>query len=145
MPAGVALNLSVDNPVVLIGLIIGGALPFLFSAFCMQAVGKAAFDIVSEVRRQFKEIPGIMEGTGKPEYGKCVDIVTSAALKQMAPASWPSWHRWSSGSGPKPPRISSVIAGVLSPYHGVGRRCTTTPEVHQSGNYGGKKSVLTRP
>ena len=84
LPNNEVLNLNIDNPVVLIGLFIGGMLPFLFSSMCMRAVGKAAFDIVSEVRRQFKEIPGIMEGTGKPEYGKCVDIVTQAALKQMA-------------------------------------------------------------
>jgi K(+)-stimulated pyrophosphate-energized sodium pump len=75
---------ALDNPLVLIGLIIGAMLPFLFSSFLMDAVGKAAGSIITEVRRQFKEIPGIMDGTGKPEYGKCVDIVTKAALREMA-------------------------------------------------------------
>ena len=71
------------DPKVIIGLLVGGMLPFLFSAFTMQSVGKAAFEMIEEVRRQFRTIPGIMEGTGKPDYKKCVEISTTAALKEM--------------------------------------------------------------
>ena len=67
----------------LVGLLLGAMLPFLFSAFTMKAVGRAAFSIVNEVRRQFREIPGIMEGTGRPDYARCVDISTRGALREM--------------------------------------------------------------
>jgi K(+)-stimulated pyrophosphate-energized sodium pump len=76
-------GIDILDPLVVIGLLIGGMLPFLFSAMTMQSVGKAANQMIEEVRRQFKEIPGIMEGKAKPEYAKCVDISTAAALKEM--------------------------------------------------------------
>ena len=76
-----AINLT--TPAVIAGMFIGGMLPFLFSAMTMEAVGKAAFSMIEEVRRQFKEIPGIMEGKATPEYNTCVDISTKAALREM--------------------------------------------------------------
>ena len=77
------LGINLLSHTTLVGLLIGAMLPFVFSALTMKAVGRAAFAIVNEVRRQFREIPGIMEGTGRPDYARCVDISTSGALREM--------------------------------------------------------------
>jgi len=76
-------SIDLNDPKVMVGLFIGGMLPFLFSAMTIQAVGRAASKMIDEVRRQFREVPGILEGTGQPEYEKCIDISTAASLKEM--------------------------------------------------------------
>ncbi len=98
---GAVVTFGIDNPDVLIGLIVGGMMVYLFAALSMEAVGRAGQAVVEEVRRQFREHPGIMDGTEKPEYGQCVDIVTRAAQREMIIPSLI-------------PIVVTVIVGVLS-------------------------------
>ena len=78
-----AFTLQISDPTVLVGMFIGGTIPFLIASITMTAVGEAAFDMINEIRRQFREIPGLLEGKAEPDTARCVDIATTAALKRM--------------------------------------------------------------
>lgn len=105
---------SLSDPYIIVGLFIGGMLPYYFAALCMEAVGKAGGAVVEEVRRQFKEIKGIMEGTGKPDYAACVDIVTKTALKEMvAPGLIPILVPVAVGFALGPKVLGGVIVGSI--------------------------------
>jgi K(+)-stimulated pyrophosphate-energized sodium pump len=82
---GQTLDLNITDPNVLAGLLVGGSLPFAFSAMTMKSVGKAAFDMIEEVRHQFRTIPGLLQGTGRADYARCVDISTKASIREMIP------------------------------------------------------------
>ena len=145
---GVTTNFDLSNTSVLAGLFIGAMVPFIFASLAMNAVGVAGQKVVDEVRRQFREIPGIMDGTGTPEYAKCVDIVTREALRQMvAPALIPALVPIIVGFTLGPEALGGVLIGSIVSGVCVAISMTTggaawdnAKKLIESGAHGGKGS-----
>lgn len=140
--------IQIDNPIVVAGLIIGASLPFFFTSYLMNAVGKAAFSIVEEVRRQFREKPNILAGSEQPDYGKAVDIVTKEALKQlMAPALIAVLTPIVTGFLLGPLAVGGILLGVILSGFPLAIMMTVgggawdnAKKYIEQGNYGGKGS-----